>query len=213
MQTMKKFLPCLFLLASVSAAGSACAQTAPDVLVKGITEEVITIVKQDKDIQSGNKKKTLDLVDAKILPHFNFARMTQLAVGRNWARASAEQQKALTTEFRTLLVRTYSSALTSYRDQTIDYKPLRAQPGDTDVNVRTVVKQKRGEPVTIDYNMEKTGDGWKVFDVSVAGVSLVTNYREEFANQVKEGGIDGLVNSLAAKNRGAESGAARAGSK
>jgi phospholipid transport system substrate-binding protein len=173
----------------------------------------IVIVKQDKDIQSGNQKKTLDLVDAKILPHFNFSRMTQLAVGRNWAKASPEQQKALAAEFRTLLVRTYSSALSSYRDQTIDYKPLRANPGDTDVNVRTVVSQKRAEPVTIDYSMEKSADGWKVFDVSVAGVSLVTNYREEFANQVKDGGIDGLIKSLAAKNRGAESGAARAGSK
>jgi phospholipid transport system substrate-binding protein len=210
---MKQFLPCLFLLLPVFAAADVNAQTAPDVLVKSITEEVITIVKQDKDIQSGNKKKTLDLVDAKILPHFNFARMTQLAVGRNWGKASPDQQKTLVGEFRTLLVRTYSTALNNYRDQTIDYKPLRSQPGDTDVNVRTVVNQKRGEPVTIDYSMEKTGDGWKVFDVSVSGVSLVTNYREEFANQVKDGGIDGLIKSLTAKNRGAESGAARAGSK
>jgi phospholipid transport system substrate-binding protein len=210
---MKKLLKRLLLPLVLLAATAANAQTAPDALVKSITEEVIVLVKQDKDIQSGNQKKTLDLVDAKILPHFNFARMTQLAVGRSWSKATPEQQKALVAEFRTLLVRTYSSALTNYRDQTIDFKPLRANLGDTDVNVRTVVSQKRGDPVTIDYSMEKTGDAWKVFDVSVAGVSLVTNYREEFGNQVKDGGIDGLIKSLSAKNRGAESGAGRAGSK
>jgi phospholipid transport system substrate-binding protein len=210
---MNKFLSFLLLLLPPLLAIDANAQTPPDVLVKSITGEVIAIVMQDKDIQSGHRKKTLELVDAKILPHFNFARMAQLAVGRNWGKASPEQQKALVGEFRTLLVRTYSTALNSYRDQTIDYKPLRSQPGDTDVNVRTVVSQKRGEPVTIDYSMEKASDGWKVFDVSVSGVSLVTNYREEFANQVKEGGIDGLLKSLVAKNRGAESGAVRAGSK
>jgi phospholipid transport system substrate-binding protein len=176
------------------------AQTAPDALVKNITQEVTAIVKQDKDIQAGNQKKIYDLVDAKVLPFFDFTRMTRLAVGRNWNTATPDQQKALVTEFRTLLVRTYSTALSSYRDQTIDFKPLRAQPADTEVTVRTVVNQTRGDPVAIDYSMEKLPDGWKVFDVAVSGVSLVTNYREEFASQVKAGGIDGLVKTLQTKN-------------
>jgi phospholipid transport system substrate-binding protein len=176
------------------------AQTAPDALVKNITQEVTAIVKQDKDIQAGNQKKIFDLVDAKVLPFFDFTRMTRLAVGRNWNTATPDQQKALVAEFRTLLVRTYSTALSSYRDQTIDFKPLRAQPTDTEVTVRTVVNQTRGDPVAIDYSMEKVVDGWKVFDVAVSGVSLVTNYREEFASQVKAGGIDGLIKTLQTKN-------------
>ena len=188
-------------------------QVAADALVKTITQDVTAIVKQDKDIQAGDKKKVYDLVDAKVLPFFNFTRMTQLAVGRNWSKATPEQQKTLVGEFRTLLVRTYSVALTNYRNQTIDYKPMRAQPADTEVTVRTVVNQPRGDPVTIDYSMEKIADGWKVFDVAVQGVSLVTNYREEFANRVKDGGIDGLLKTLADKNQGSASGAPRAGSR
>jgi phospholipid transport system substrate-binding protein len=175
---------------------------APDAMVKSITQEVITIVKQDKDIQAGNHKKVFDLVDAKVLPFFDFTRMTRLALGRNWNTATPDQQKSLVTEFRTLLVRTYSTALTSYRDQTIDFKPMRSQPGDTEVTVRTVVNQTRGDPVTIDYSMEKLADGWKVFDVAVSGVSLVTNYREDFATQVKNGGVDGLIKTLQTKNKG-----------
>jgi phospholipid transport system substrate-binding protein len=179
---------------------------APDALVKSITLEVTAIVKQDKDIQAGNRKKIFDLVDAKVLPFFDFTRMTRLALGRNWNTASPEQQKSLVAEFRTLLVRTYSTALTNYRDQTIDFKPMRAS-GDAEATVRTVVNQPRGDPVTIDYSMEKLDDGWKVFDVAVSGISLVTNYREEFASQIKNGGVDGLIKSLQAKNQGGDAGA------
>ena len=193
----------VFLLCLLSAPVGAQTPPAPDALVKSITQEVTTIVKSDKDIQAGNTKKVIELVDAKVLPFFNFQRMTQLALGRNWGKASADQQKVLVGEFRTLLVRTYSAALTGFRNQTIDYKPLRSNPGDAEVNVRTVVNQPRGEPITIDYSMEKTADGWKVFDVSVAGVSLVTNYREEFSNLTKDTGVDGLIKSLQTKNKGA----------
>lgn len=179
-------------------------EVAPDQLVRNITQEVISVVRQDKDIQSGNARKIADLVDSKVLPHFNFQRMTQLAVAVNWRKASPEQQKALTQEFRTLLVRTYSSALSSYRDQAIDVKPLRARPEDTEVTVRSEVKQRGAQPVTIDYDMEKTPGGWKVFDVKVGGVSLITTYKEEFSNQVRDAGLDGLIKTLSGKNRQAE---------
>jgi phospholipid transport system substrate-binding protein len=178
---------------------------APDALVKKISNEVIEIVKQDKDIQAGNSKKINELVDAKVLPYFNFSHMTALAVGRNWSKANAEQQKTLTNEFRTLLVRTYSSALTTYRNQVIEFKPLRAAAGDTDVIVRTQVKQPGTESVSIDYSMEKTPEGWKAYDVVVGGVSLVTNYRETFNAEIRDGGVDGLIKSLATKNRSLES--------
>lgn len=180
-------------------------ETAPDALVKVITQEVIAVIKQDKDIQAGNARKVSELVDSKVIPHFNFVRMAQLAVAVNWRKASVDQQKALTQEFRTLLVRTYSSALSSYRDQVIEIKPLRARAEDTEVTVKSEVKQKGTQPVIIDYEMEKTSAGWKVFDVKVAGVSLITTYKEDFANQVREAGLDGLIKTLAAKNRQAES--------
>jgi phospholipid transport system substrate-binding protein len=201
---MQNSLRSIFVFALALLVLPAWAQTAPDALVKSITLDVLGVVKQDKDIQAGNRSKIYGLVDAKVLPFFDFTRMTKLAVGRNWSSASPEQQKSLESEFRNLLVRTYSTALTNYRDQTIDFKPLRAQPGDNEVTVRTVVNQTRGDPVTIDYSMEKVADGWKVYDVAVAGVSLVTNYREDFANQVKAGGIDGLIKTLHTKNQGGE---------
>ncbi|OGA05874.1 MAG: hypothetical protein A3I00_02230 [Betaproteobacteria bacterium RIFCSPLOWO2_02_FULL_64_12] len=176
-------------------------ENAPDVLVKNITMEVIGIVKQDKDIQAGNSKKISGLVEQKILPHFNFTRMTQIAMAVNWRRATPEQQKQLTEQFKTLLVRTYSNALSLYRDQAINFKPLRARPQDTDVTVRSEIKQQGAQAVTLDYDMEKTPNGWKVYDMKVGGVSLVTTYREEFSSQVREGGIDGLLKVLASKNR------------
>lgn len=199
---MKRFLSAAFIFLFAAAAGAQ--DMAPDALVKGITTEVTGIVKQDKDIQSGNQKKTIDLVEAKVLPHFNFDHMTALAMGRNWTKASPEQKKLLTLEFRTLLVRTYSNALSSYKNQVIEYKPLRAAAGDADVTVRTQVKQSGTEPVSIDYSMEKIPAGWKVYDVSVGGVSLVTNYRETFNAEIRDAGIDGLIKSLASKNRGME---------
>jgi phospholipid transport system substrate-binding protein len=188
-------------------AGVAQAQdVAPDALVRTITQDVVTVLKQDKDIQAGDPKKVAALIDTKVLPHFNFTRMTRLTMGRNWRSASPEQQKELTSEFRTLLVRTYSTALTSYRDQQIDFKPLRAKPEETEVTVRTEVKPSgSSQPVPIDYEMEKTPEGWKVYDVKVGGVSLVTTYRETFASEVKERGVDGLIKSLATKNRQGDS--------
>jgi phospholipid transport system substrate-binding protein len=177
-------------------------ELAPDVLVKSITEEVVAILKQDKDIQAGDSKKAADLIETKIVPHFNFVRMTRIAMGRNWRLASPEQQKELVSEFKTLLVRTYSTALSNYRDQQIDYKPLRAKPDDTEVTVKSDVKPSgSSQPISIDYEMEKTPNGWKVYDVKVGGVSLVTTYRDTFASEVRERGVDGLLKSLAAKNR------------
>ncbi len=187
-------------------------EPAPDVLVKSITGEVVAVLKQDKDIQAGNPKKIEELIEAKVLPHFNFTRMTRIAMARNWRLATPEQQKELTGEFKTLLVRTYSTALSNYRDQLIDYKPLRAKPEDVEVTVRSEVKQSgSSQPVAIDYEMEKTPNGWKVYDVKVGGVSLVTTYRDTFTSEVKERGVDGLIKSLAAKNRQSERERAKSG--
>jgi len=196
---MKNFLG--FALTVLLAPAAQAQEIAPDVLVKTITQDVIAIIKQDKDIQAGDPAKITELIETKILLHFNFARMTQIAMGRNWRVASPEQQKELTSEFRTLLVRTYSTALTNYRNQVIEFKPLRAKPEDTDVTVKSEAKQPGAQAVTIDYEMEKTLGGWKVYDVKVAGVSLVTTYRETFAGEVREHGVDGLIKSLTAKNR------------
>lgn len=200
---MKLFFALCFSLFAAATAVSA-QDLAPDAQVKKITDEVFGVIKQDQDIRAGNQKKLNELVDAKVLPNFNFSHMTALAVGRNWPKASVEQQKMLTSEFRTLLVRTYSSALSTYKNQVIEVKPLRAAAGDTDVTVRTQVKQPGTEPVSIDYNMEKTPSGWKVYDVAVGGVSLVTNYRETFNAEIRDGGVDGLIKSLASKNRSLE---------
>jgi phospholipid transport system substrate-binding protein len=194
-------IPFFFLLACLPLLVEA--QTmAPDVLVKTITDEVAAVLKKDKDIQAGDTRKAADLIETKIVPHFDFTRMARIAMARNWRAATPEQQKELTAEFKTLLVRTYATALTNYRDQQIDYKPLRAKPEDTEVTVKSEVKQSgSSQPVPIDYEMEKTPNGWKVYDVKVDGVSLVTTYRDTFASEVREKGIDGLIKSLAAKNR------------
>ena len=191
---------CFSLLANAVGAQD----VAPDALIRRISDEVIGIIKSDKDIKAGNRSKINDLVEAKVLPHFNFARMTALAVGRNWPKANAAQQKTLVDEFRVLLVFTYSGALSTYKNEVIEFKPLHAAPGDTDVTVRTQVKRPGSEPVSIDYSMEKTGGGWKVYDVVVGGVSLVTNYRETFNAEIRDSGVDGLIKSLANKNRSLE---------
>lgn len=175
--------------------------TAPDALAKGVTDEVLAVLRADKDIHSGSQKKVVDLIEAKVLPHFNFARMTQLAVGRNWRQASPEQQKALIEQFRVLLVRTYATAFTAYRNQTIEVKPVRMQPGDQEVVVKSQIIQPSGPPVSVDYSMEKMDKGWKVYDVAIEGVSLVQNYRGTFSTEVQKGGIDGLIKSLTEKNR------------
>jgi phospholipid transport system substrate-binding protein len=184
------------------AAPLAQAQEAPDALVKRLAEETLTAIRADKALQTGDPAKVKQLIEAKLVPHFDTTRMTALAMGRNWRSATPEQQKALTEQFKTLLIRTYSNALTNYRDNTMNYKPLRANPGDSEVIVRTDVTRPGQAPVQIDYSMEKTPDGWKAYDVIVAGVSLVTNYRDEFNDAVKSSGVDGLIKMLADKNRG-----------
>ncbi len=178
------------------------AQEAPDALVKRVSEDVLASLRADKELQAGNPAKVKQLIEAKLAPHFDFARMTALAMGRNWRAATPEQQKQLTEQFKSLLVRTYSGALSNYRDNTITYKPLRMNAGDTDVIVRTEVTRPGQAPVPIDYSMEKTPEGWKAYDVVVAGVSLVTNYRDEFNDVVKSSGVDGLIKTLADKNKG-----------
>jgi len=189
------------------------AQEAPDVLVKRVTEEVLDIVRQDKNIQNGDSRKAIELVDAKVIPHFNFAHMTALAVGKEWRKASPQQQQQLTAEFKTLLVRTYSNALTSYKNQRVIFKPFRMNPGDSDVQVRTEVDQPGNKPVQLDYSLEKLDAGWKVYDVNVAGISLVTNYREQFGQEIRNGGIDGLIKTVAAKNKSLEGTPAKAAGK
>ncbi|MDQ5847478.1 MAG: ABC transporter substrate-binding protein [Pseudomonadota bacterium] len=183
---------------------TAQAQDAPDVLVKTVTLEVVDIITKDKAIRSGDRAKLIGLIEAKVLPHFNFNAMTALALGQNWNKATPEQKKRLTEEFKTLLVRTYASALAAYSEQKLDFRPLRAKPTDTDVVVNVRVLQPGTQPVPIDYSMEKTATGWKVYDVMVGGVSLVANYRTEFNHAVRESGIDGLIKNLNAKNRSPE---------
>ena len=198
----KNILKSMLLLISALAAPFSLAQdVAPDALLKAVTLDVIAIIKQDKDIQSGNPAKVAELVETRILPLFDFSRMTQIAMARNWRLATPEQQSALIAEFRTLLVRTYSTALSSYRNQVIDFKRLRAGPADTEVIVKSVIKQAGTEPLTMDYDMEKLAAGWKVYDIKIDGVSLITTYRETFAGEIREGGVDRLIKSLSDKNR------------
>lgn len=208
--TRTRSLASAALVALVAAAAPLRAQeVAPDQLVKTVTLEVVDLIAKDKEIQSGNRAKLVQLIDAKVLPHFNFSAMTALALGQSWNKATPEQKKRLTEEFRTLLVRTYASALAAYSDQKFDFRPLRAKPTDTDVTVQVRVLQAGAQPVPIDYSMEKTASGWKVYDVMVGGVSLVANYRTEFNNVVRESGIDGLIKNLGAKNRSLEAPAAK----
>jgi phospholipid transport system substrate-binding protein len=199
---MKKYLSISVLLAAWWLALPAWAvATSPDTLVDNTAQEVLAIVRQDKELKSGNTPKILALVEAKVLPHFDFTRMTRLAMGKNWSKATSDQQQELVKEFRTLLVRTYSNALSTYSDYTIKVEPLKNNAADTDATVRTKVMDGGQQPVPIDYSMEKTSDGWKVYDVTVAGVSLVTNYRSTFNSQVRDGGVDKLIKTLVEKNR------------
>jgi len=201
--TMKRiFAIALFAVPMLAVWPAQAQETAPDALAKRVTDEVIAVLRADKDIQAGNTKKVLDLVEAKIVPHFNFSRMTRLAVGAPWRQASAAQQQSLTNEFRTLLVNTYTTAFTQYRDQVIEYRPFKMASGDTDVVVRSLIKQKTGaDPIDINYSMEKVDGTWKVYDVVIAGVSLVQNYRSTFASEIQKGGVDGLIAALSAKNK------------
>lgn len=198
---MKKLFALFF---AVFFATAAFAQEAPDALVQRVTEDVLEIIRKDRDIQSGDTHKVIELVDKKVLPHFNFSHMTALALGKEWRKATPQQQQQLTAEFKTLLVRTYSNALTSYKNQKVVYKPFKMNPVDVDVLVRTEVLQPGSKPVQLDYSLEKQETGWKVYDVVVAGISLVTNYRDQFGQEVRNGGIDGLIASISAKNKSLE---------
>jgi phospholipid transport system substrate-binding protein len=185
-------------LGLVHAAHAADAGT-PDQLIRQLSLETIEAVKADKDIQAGNIAKIIALVDAKVMPHVNFQRMTSSAVGRFWRQATPEQQTKLQAEFKTLLVRTYAGALTQVKDQTIGLKPLRAQPTDTEVVVRTEIRGK-GDAIQLDYRLEKSGAEWKIYDVNVLGIWLADQYRNSFAQEIGANGIDGLIKSLAEKN-------------
>lgn len=197
---MRKITSVLFMLIATLCALAVHAQEAPDELVRRSTNDILAAIKADKDLQGGNQQKIEKLAEDKILPYFNFVRMTQLAVGRNWREANDGQKKTLIDEFRTLLVRTYSTSLSQYRNQTIDVKPMKIAAADTDVVVKTQVNQPGGQPIPIDYSLEKTKDGWKVFDVLIDGVSLVTNYRSSFNTEIQKSGIDGLIKSLVDRN-------------
>ncbi len=199
---MMKKLFAVFVAVFLSSA--ALASEAPDALVQRVTEEVLDIVRKDKDIQNGNAQKAIELVDKKVLPYFNFQHMAALALGKEWKKASPQQQAQLTAEFKILLVRTYSNALTSYKNQKVVHKPFKMADADTDVLVRTEIQQPGAKPVQLDYSLEKLDGSWKVYDVVVAGISLVTNYRDQFTQEVRANGIDGLIASIAAKNKSLE---------
>lgn len=201
----RRFMTWFSALAVVAgASGTAFAQQAPDALVKQVSNEVLEAARADKSIQAGDVNKVMQLVEQKVMPHVNFQRMTSSAVGRYWRQASPEQQKRLQDEFKTLLVRTYSGALAQVREQTVQLKPLRAAAGDTEVMVRTEIRGK-GDPIQLDYRLEKAGDTWKIYDVNVMGIWLVENYRNTFAQEISAGGIDGLIAKLAERNKASAS--------
>ena len=176
----------------------------PDTLVEETAQEVLTIIKRDKDTLSSNKAKILTLVESKILPHFNFTRMTRLAMGKNWSKASPQQKNELEEEFRTLLVRTYYKALAVYSDHTIKVVPVKNIAGKTRTTVKTKVIASHGQPISIDYSMEKINSTWKAYDITVAGISLVINYRGTFNSKIRSGGVKGLLKALNKKNRALE---------
>lgn len=198
---MRRFLALLLGALLFAPAIAACATEAPDALIQRLSNEIIERIRSDKELQAGDAARLSAFVDTTVMPHVDFRRMTALAVGRNWRAATPEQQQQLMTEFRALLLRTYSGALSSVGDQTVRMRPMRAAPGDTEVIVRSQVVPARGEPVQLDYRMQKASDGWKIYDVNVLGVWLVETYRNQFAQEVSAGGIEGLLKSLAEKNR------------
>ena len=192
----------LVLCAAAAAAFEVRAEApSPDVLVRNTTEEVLTIVRNDKDIKAGKVDRIVDLIEEKVAPHFDFPRMTRLAVGRAWRDATPAQRDALIKEFRSLLVRSYSAAFTAYTGVSVEYRPFRSNPGDTEATVQTLIKLPSGaQPVTVDYDMAHTPNGWKVYDLRVAGASLIINYRNLFALEIDRGGIEGLLKSLVNRN-------------
>lgn len=191
-----------FFTGVTGVANAAEVMTAPDVLARSVTDDVLAVIRTDKAIQAGDQKKARELIESKIAPHFNFAGMAQLALGKNWSAANPEQRKALVGEFRALLVQTYTASLLLYKDQKIEYRPLKLAADDNDVLVRSLVRQSGGgEPVQVDYGMEKTDTGWKVYNVKIGGISLVESYRSTFNTEIQKNGIDGLIRTLREKNR------------
>lgn len=196
---MKRILSCAALALAASAVQAQA--TPPDELVRHVMLDIQRIIVEDKDLQGGDRAKTIQVIEEKALPHFNHVGMTALAVGVSWRKATAEQKKRLAEAFRTLLMRTYASSLSAFGSQKFEFRPLRMKPDDTDVTVQVRVLQSGSQPVVVEYDMEKTSAGWKCYDVRVAGISLVVNYRTEFNNIVREKGIDGLVGALETKNK------------
>lgn len=204
MKLFLKFLVSVSLLTGLLAFfGVASAETTPDALVKQTADEVLTIIKNDKEIQAGNQQQLYAVIEAKILPNFDFDRVCRMVLGKNWKSATPEQQASFQKEFRSLLLRTYSSALGKYKDQVIEYKPLRAEPDAKNVSVKTQILQKGGQPVTVDYSLVKSESGWKVYDIVIESVSLVTNYRSQFSNEIRQNGLDSLNKKLSEKNKAA----------
>ena len=202
---MIRFFRSILALTLLATVAVIAADMNPDELVKSTTEEVVSVIKQDKDIQAGNRAKIFALVEEKVLPHFVFKRMTQLAMGKNWRQATPEQQEALIKEFRILLVRTYAVSLSQYRDQKIEFKPFKMDANEKDATVKSLFVQSGREPVSVDYSMRKGDGGWKVFNITVEGVSLVENYRSTFNEQIRKEGVDGLIKTLAERNKAADS--------
>ncbi|WP_042269668.1 MlaC/ttg2D family ABC transporter substrate-binding protein [Paraburkholderia heleia] len=208
---MKKFLLYPFFAMFLSFAGGAFAQTVdtsnPDAMVQTVTQQVMSQIKGDKSIQSGDISKITQLVNEKILPYTDFRRTTQLAMGRNWRTATPEQQQQVIEQFKTLLIRTYSGALAQVRDQQIQYKPFRANPDDTDVVVRSTV-MNGGQPIELDYRLYKTPQGWRVYDINVLGAWLIQAYQQQFQEKIQQGGVDGLIQFLTQRNQQLASGKA-----
>ena len=202
MKPFNRFIATIvFASGAFASFGAIAAIEAPDALVKRISQEVIDAAKADKEIQAGNQQRVTELVESKILPYVDFQRMTSLAAGRFWRDASADQQQKLTAEFRTLLIFTYSGALSQVRNEIIEFKPLRADPADTEVEVRSQVIVKRGEPLLLNYRLQKTPTSWKIYDINVLGAWLVETYKGTFASEINKGGIDSLIQTLGEKNK------------
>jgi phospholipid transport system substrate-binding protein len=197
---MKRFFAAIFSFLMVSVPVFAADEQSPEALVKQVTAEVLEALKSDKQLAAGDRQRVLQLAEEKVLPHIDFEEATRLAVGRSWAQATPEQKKKLTAEFQKMLVRVYSNAIQPYEGQTIQVAPVRMKPGETEATVHNTFVRSGGKGVAFDYSMRKTGQGWKIYDIVVEGVSLVLTYRSEFDNVVRQSGIDGLIKALAQKN-------------
>lgn len=214
MNIFKKLIAVATMIGTVAFAPAAVAEEAPDALIKRLSQEILETAKNDKEIKAGNQKRVLELVEAKVIPHVDFQRMTALAAGRFWREASPEQQKQLVNEFRSLLVYTYSGAISQVKNERIEFKPMRADPADTEVEVRTQVVQSRGgDPIQLNYRLEKLPTGWKIYDVNVLGAWLVETYKGNFAAEINKGGIDGLIKTLTERNKKLAASAAKTAAK